>query len=296
MKILALLPAFILPLALGAADLKIDHVTVAGAHLDAMREALTSVGGFMTEYGGPHSNHATEMALVSFPDGSYLELMGIQARADPAAVSGHEWSKFLRNDGGPCAFALRVTDIAGEVGRLKAAGVMAGAPEASGRVRPDGTKLSWETVNVGPGVRGSLFPFLIRDLTPRENRAYPSGKPTTDRVRGVGEVVIGVRDLEGSIAEYRRAFNLPAPRRQQDAKFGASLAWFEGTPIVLAQGITESSWLSRRVREYGDAPCAFVLAPMGGLIGGGTISQWFGKPVFWMDEGRLGWHLGIGSL
>ena len=288
--------ALILPVALAAADLKIDHATVAGAHLDAMRQALTSVGGLPTEYGGPHSNHATEMALVSFPDGSYLELMGIQAKPDPAAVSAHVWSKFLQNNAGPCAFALSVMDLAAEEAKLKSAGIPAGSLEASGRTRPDGAKLSWETLNVGTGPRGSLFPFLIRDLTPREKRAYPSGKPTTDRARGIGTVVIGVHDLDGAIAQYRKAFGLAAPRRQRDAKFAADLAWFEGTPIVLAQGTGETSWLSRRVREYGDAPCAFLLTPVGGIAGGGNISQWFGKPVFWMDEARLGWRLGMGSL
>jgi hypothetical protein len=296
MTSIAVISTLILPLALAAADLKVDHATVAGAHLDAMRQALTAAGGLPTEYGGLHSNRATEMALVSFPDGSYLELMGIQPKPDPAAVAAHVWSKFLRNNAGPCAFALSVTDLASEEAKLKSAGIAAGAPEAAGRTRPDGAKLAWETLNVGPGPRGSFFPFLIRDVTPREKRAYPSGKPTTDRMRGIGTVVVGVHDLESAIGQYRKAFGLATPRRQSDPKFGADLAWFEGTPIVLAQGIGESSWLSRRVHEYGDAPCAFLLKPAGGYAGGGNISQWFGKPVFWMDEARLGWHLGMGSL
>ncbi len=62
---------------LAAADLTIDHVTVAGKDLKAMQAALTALG-IPTEYGGPHSNHATEMALTSFPDGSYLELIAIR--------------------------------------------------------------------------------------------------------------------------------------------------------------------------------------------------------------------------
>jgi len=281
------LPALVLPFALSATDLKIDHVTVAGEHLDAMRKALTAVAGLPTEYGGPHSNHATEMALVSFRDGSYLELMGIQANPDPAAVAAHDWSKFLRNNAGPCAFALRVTDIGAEVRQLKSAGIATGTAEAAGRTRPDGTKLAWQTVNVGPGRRGSLFPFLIADLTPRENRAYPSGKPTTDRFGGIGKVVVGVRDLEGAIAQYRKAFRLPAPLRQRDAKFGADLAWFEGTPIVLAQGLNDSSWLSRRVREYGDAPAAFILKTAGGGVG---------RSIVWADEAKLGWRLGFESF
>jgi hypothetical protein len=292
MRYQALLAVLVLPAVLAAADLKVDHATVAGANLDAMRKALTAIAGFSPEYGGPHSNHATEMALVSFPDGSYLELMGIQAKPDPAAVAAHVWSKFLTNNEGPCAFALRVTDINAEVRQLKAAGTSTGAPEAAGRTRPDGTKLVWQTVNVGPGHRGSLFPFLIADLTPREKRAYPSGKPTTDRFGGIGKVVIGVHDLDDAIAQYRRAFRLPAPLRQKDAKFGAELAWFEGTPVVLARGLADSSWLSRRVRDYGDAPAAFVLTAGSGQTGG-LPSQWFGSSIFWMDETKLGWRLGV---
>src|ERR1700758_1061414 len=110
MRAVAFLLVFTFPAMIVAADLrvalKIDHVTIAGTHLDTMRQALTAVAGVTTEYGGPHSNHATEMALVSFPDGSYLELMGIQATPDAAAVASHVWSRFLRENGGPGGFWL----------------------------------------------------------------------------------------------------------------------------------------------------------------------------------------------
>ena len=67
--------------------------------------------GIQTEYGGPHSNHATEMALASFSDGSYLELIAIQPNADRAAVAAHYWSKHMQNDAGPAAWALRPADL-----------------------------------------------------------------------------------------------------------------------------------------------------------------------------------------
>ncbi len=229
--ILSLLPLF-------GAELQIDHATVAGSRLETMRQAFTAATGIPTEYGGRHVNHATEMALASFPDGSYLELMAIQPQADPAAVASHVWSKFLTRNAGPCAFALRTTNVSAEETRLRSAGIQVKAPEHSGRTRPDGTRLEWKTTDVGPGSRGSLFPFLIEDLTLRKNRVYPTGKPTTDRFRGISSVVVGVRDLDGAVAQYRRAFDLPEPRFQEDAQFGAKLAWFEGTPIVLAQGLT----------------------------------------------------------
>src|SRR5437016_12286409 len=130
--VLALLPA-VLP----AAGLKIDHVTVAGSDLKKMQADLAAVG-IQTVYGGPHSNHATEMALVSFPDGSYLELIAPQPNADPRAVDRHEWATWLKANAGPCAWAAREKDLAGEVARLTAVGVAVSAPAKSGRQRPDG--------------------------------------------------------------------------------------------------------------------------------------------------------------
>src|SRR5690242_13474329 len=144
-----------------AADLKIDHVTVAGTNLEALRAAFTAATSLPTEYGGRHANHATEMALTSFSDGSYIELMGIQAQADPSAVAAHEWRKFLEGNAGPCAFAIRP----GPVIRLDGKG-----PQSGGRTRPDGTRLEWEISDIGPGIRGTFFPFLIRDITPRDGR------------------------------------------------------------------------------------------------------------------------------
>src|SRR5579862_2570496 len=132
-----------------AQNFHIDHITVAGKSVEEMQKALR-VAGVESEYGGPHSNHATEMALASFPDGSYLELIAIQPKADPAALAAHEWHKFLESDGGPCAWAIRPADFAGEVSRLRAAGVAATDPRKNGRKRPDGVQLDWETAQIGP--------------------------------------------------------------------------------------------------------------------------------------------------
>ncbi len=110
-----------------AQQFHIDHVTVAGKNVEAMRKALRDAG-LPSEYGGPHSNHATEMALTSFPDGSYLELIAIQPKADPAALAAHYWHKFMEADAGPCAWAIRPADLRAEVERLRKAGVAVTRP------------------------------------------------------------------------------------------------------------------------------------------------------------------------
>src|SRR5262249_3876127 len=73
--------------------LTVDHVTTAGADLKQLEANLAAIG-IRSEYGGPHSNHATQMALASFPDGSYLELIALQDTPDPQAVAAHYWSRY----------------------------------------------------------------------------------------------------------------------------------------------------------------------------------------------------------
>jgi hypothetical protein len=286
-RLLALLT--LVPLLAGAADLAVDHVTITGSDLKAMEANLGPIG-IRYEFGGQHSNHATEMALTSFPDGSYLELMGIQSNADPKALAAHYWSKQLQGNAGPTAWAVRPKDIAAEVKRLQAAGVTVSQPERSGRARPDGVRLEWEASRVGPEPNGTFFPFLIHDFTPRDQRAFPSGKPTTDVFRGVTRVVIAVRDLSASIDRYRKAYDLPAPTELMDATLSARLAIFSGTPVVLATPLNGQSWITARLAQFGEGPCTFVLGAKEPSTFHSTItSNWQGAAITWFN----GWHLGV---
>lgn len=273
-----------------AADWKIDHATVAGSDLKQMQASLKKAG-IESVYGGAHTNHASEMALTSFPDGSYLELMGIQAAADPAAVRAHEWSAFLTGNAGPCAWALRPKDINAEVARLKAAGVAVTGPDDGGRQRPDGVKLAWKTSSIGAGVRGAFFPFLIQDQTPREQRVYPQGKPVTRDFRGIARVVIAVRNLDDAIKRYRQAYGVPQPIKQVDSAFGAQLALMGSGEVVLAAPLNGQSWLAERLEKFGEAPCAFVLAANDAAKWkSSSKSRWFGTEIGWLDAG---WRLGV---
>jgi hypothetical protein len=279
-------------LMLPAADLKIDHVTAAGGNLKQLQANLSAIG-IETVYGGPHSNGATEMALVGFPDGSYLELMAPRTNADTQALDRNPWAKFLKVDGGPCAWAVREKDVAAEAERLRAAGIAVAAPVRNGRQRPDGVRLDWETAQVGAEPNGTFFPFLIHDFTPREQRAFPQGKPLNKDFGGVIKVVIAVRDLEASVKRYSQAYGTPPPLKQVDADFGAHLALLGGVPVVLAQPLTADSWLAQRLVEFGEAPCAFVLAERRGRYRAASETRWFGVKTFWFDPRKLGWRLGF---
>jgi hypothetical protein len=286
----------LLPVLLAASDLRIDHATVAGTSIQQMQANLSAIG-IASVYGGAHINGATEMALVSFTDGSYLELMALRTNAPAPAVDQHVWAKFLRGNAGPAAWALREKDLAAEIQRLKAAGVPVSAPERSGRQRPDGVHLEWETSNLGNDTRGTFFPFLIHDFTPREQRAFPQGKPVTRDFRGVARVVIAVRDLDAAVKRYRQAYALPAAIKQVDKTFGAHLAIVGGAPVVLAQPLTADSWLAKRLDEFGEGPCAFVLgATRPGRYKTASKTSWFGGEIFWFDPEKLGWRLGFENV
>jgi hypothetical protein len=276
-----LAPLFFLTAAfLTAADLIVDHVTVAGKNLDQLRAQLASIG-IPSEFGGQHSNGATQMAIASFPDGSYLELIALQTNPDQKALTEHYWSEQMLGDAGPTGWAVRSKDVAAEAARLKSIPVVVGPPTHSGRVRPDGTRLDWETARVGIEPNGTFFPFLIRDFTPREARAFPSGRPTTTEFRGVKHVVIAVRDLSKSVQRYRQAYALPQPVNRDDATLSAHLASFPGTPVILAEPLNAQSWIAQRIKDFGEGPCAFVL--------GSQSSQ---EKITWFDLQKLGWHLG----
>ncbi len=282
MKLAALL---LLPMMSFAADLKIDHVTLAGRDLKTMQAALAAAG-IPTVYGGAHANSVTEMALASFPDGSYLEAIAVRPGAADDAVAHHEWAAFLKQSGMPCAWALRSADPAADAARLRHAGVPVEPPVRAGRTRPDGARLEWETVNVGTETRGSFFPFLIHDLTARDLRVFPQGKPVSREFSGVAYVVVAVPNLDVAIGRYRAAFGLGAPARQTDREFGAELAQFPGPgtlPVILAQPLAADSWLARRIAEYGPAPCAFILS--GRAAAGAGRSQWFGREIVWLSPG-----------
>lgn len=279
----------LVPMLLPAADLKIDHVTVAGRDLKRMSAALETAGIPMV-YGGPHANGTTEMSLCSFPDGSYLEAIAPVPNADAANVSKHEWAPFLKQDAIACAWAIRSDDLAADRRRFMDSGIAASSPVKAGRTRPDGVRLDWATMDIGGGVRGALFPFLIQDFTPRERRAFPAGKPVTSEYQGVAYVVIAVRDLDEAIARYRNIFRLPNPSRRTDQDPSAKLAVFEASPVILAQPLARPTWLDRRIEDFGEGPCAFVLRSPG--VAHGT-THWMGGQIRWIDPEHLGWRLGV---
>lgn len=245
-----------------ATDLRVDHATIAGRDLKTLR-AEFAAAGIRTQYGGKHTNGLTEMALASFADGSYLELIAAQ---DPQkGATTHYWGKFIDENAGPCAWAIRPENLDAEATRLHA------NVTKSGRTRADGVQLQWRSATIGSEPQGTFFPFMIHDETERALRAYPSGKPTMPEWQGVARVYIAVRNLDEAIKRYQDAFELATPQKSFDKSLHAESAHFDKTPITLVT--SQTGWLADRLAQFGEAPCAFVIA---------TSQTSHGRSIHWL--------------
>jgi hypothetical protein len=232
-------------------DLAVDHVTVATRDLDALSDAYTDAG-LPATYGGEHSNGATHMSVVGFPDGSYVELISTVASASESPW----WDKPIRADGGPCAWAVEVDNIETASDKLRSRGVTVEGPDTFRRERSDGTTVEWDLSFLGTGDPGATLPFLISDRTPRERRAPPvdGAQPAI----GVDTVVLGVSDLRGAAERFQSAFALDAPERDTLTSISAEVSVFSDAPVALATP-QDDGWFAERLDRFGPCPVAFLL-------------------------------------
>lgn len=275
--------------------LTIDHVTIAGSSLEQLQTRFAAVG-LTPDYGGPHSNGVTHMALIGFDDGSYIELI---SSLQPGRRDTVFWGNFIVGDGGPCAWAVVVDNVAEEAERIKALGVRVDGPHTYHRRRPDGQLVEWDLAFLGAQSAGATLPFIIKDITPRDLRVRPSTGVAGGPLSGVAKVVLGVKDLAAVSAQFQRLYHWPAPQTATAPDFGAALANFAGSPVILATPLSDGDMLSARLGRFDEAPCAYLL----GVTDFETARRqfnltaataWFGHRLAWFDQNRLnGLRVGV---
>lgn len=260
-------------------DLQVDHVTVAGSDLDRLTDAFTEAG-LQPVYGGKHSNDVTHMSILGFRDGSYVELI---STIEPDMDSPW-WDDPIRQDGGPCAWAIAVDDIEAVTADLRSRDVRVDGPSAYQRVREDGTVVEWDLTFLGEGDPGSTLPFLISDRTPRDRRARPTGDVTASPIVGIDTVVIGVADLDAAVDRFSTVLDLARPTRGELTNLSAEVAVFPDQPIALARP-RGRSWFADRIDEFGSLPVAYLLGRERGsetLFDDLTTDSLGGRQVEWL--------------
>jgi catechol 2,3-dioxygenase-like lactoylglutathione lyase family enzyme len=172
--------------------LQLDHVVIAVNDLEA---AIRDYGelGFIVTRGGVHANRATHNALITFANGTYLELLA--ATGEPPRPDLIDFSVLLRSGEGLVGFALRSDDLDAEAARLRAEGLAVDEVIPGERHRNDGTVIRWKLALIG----GGFAPFLIQDVTPRAWRITDDPAITTHPNQVVGLHSVEITAYDGRI-------------------------------------------------------------------------------------------------
>lgn len=164
----------------------IDHIVIVVGDLDLAAKHYGEIG-FTVVAGGKHPVGSYNV-LIALADGSYIELISYY-RSSP----DHRWWAALQRGEGLVDFCMQTDDLPGDTERLRGVGVMIADPVPWSRKRPDGYEVKWLLSLAREGHRG-VAPFLIQDVTPREER-IPRRFEHKNGSTGIGAVTVAVEDL-----------------------------------------------------------------------------------------------------
>lgn len=243
----------------------IDHVVVVVQTLEEAARDYAALG-FTVTPGGTHADGKTHNALITFADGSYIEML---AFLDREHSHDHPWRHRLDEGEGIEDFAVASDALEADVARMRSedepAGLEMGPVVDGGRRRPDGQELRWRTVRFRQRPGDAALPFIIQDVTARELRV-PGGAATQHRlpVAGIAGVTVVVRDLEPASERYvglLGASGVPS-NDEQRMRIPVGSQWIElVTPKAGIVGVAE------RLERHGEGPFAMTLRGSGAMDG-----------------------------
>lgn len=138
---------------------RLDHLVYAVTDLDAAVDDLAERLGARPSAGGRHVGRGTRNFLLSFGDGSYLEIIGVDD-GQPSPQGPRPFGIDLLTGPRLVTWAVRVDDIDDAVGSARRHGYDPGPAQAMSRATPDGGLLSWQLTDALLTADG-LVPFLI---------------------------------------------------------------------------------------------------------------------------------------
>jgi Glyoxalase-like domain len=154
--------------------IRIDHIIIGVADLDAGVAELERLTGVRNAVGGVHPGQGTRNALMSLGDGTYLEILA----PDPEQTVDDPMVRQLRTLTEPTGVGWAIA--ADDENILRSA--LAGGPhtisasEPGSRAKPDGSILRWITFEY-EGLDDPAAPFFIiwADPTLHPSRTSPGG-------------------------------------------------------------------------------------------------------------------------
>lgn len=180
---------------------QIDHVVMVVENLDEATRSFTDLGFNVIE-GGEHSFRKSRNVLITFQDGSYIEIIAFLEdgpKDDP-------WWQLLQKGEGWVDWCLYTESIdpllAREIPGAK-------GPVDGGRITPDGDRIEWKTVRF-PIDEDVKLPFVIEDITERSLR-IPGGAAAVhpNGVVGIHRVSTPVNDLDAASTRLANLLGQP---------------------------------------------------------------------------------------
>jgi hypothetical protein len=229
----------------------IDHLVIVVRNLHRAAEDYQHLG-FTVVPGGKHPV-GSHNALISFADGSYLELIAFYREA-----IDHRWWEPLQKGERLVDYCMQTDDLQGDTRKLREAEVAINDPVPWSRTRPDGYELKW-ILSLATRAHRGVAPFLIQDITPRQER-IPQEFEHKNGTTGIDTVTIAVEELSQVDQWYSAVLGQSGTPIVRTALGAEGLRFSIGPHTVeFLMPSNPSSPLINWIRAYGPSPYSATL-------------------------------------
>jgi hypothetical protein len=153
---------------------------------------------------------------------------------------------------------MQTDDLAADTRKLRECGVAINDPMPWSRIRPDGYELEW-LLSLAIGSHRGIAPFLIQDMTPREERV-PRQREHENDALGIGTLTIAVGELARVDHWYQTIMGKPPQPVADDALEAQGLSFAAGPhQIEFMMPVTPHSPLANWIKRFGPSPYAATL-------------------------------------
>jgi catechol 2,3-dioxygenase-like lactoylglutathione lyase family enzyme len=228
----------------------IDHLVIVVNDLDQAAKDYASLG-FTVVPGGQHPV-GSHNALISFQDGSYLEIIAFYRDA-----ADHRWWDALGKGERLVDFCFQTDDLRGDTLKLQDAGVTINDPVPWSRKRPDGFELKW-LLSLATGSHRGVAPFLIEDVTPRTER-IPQQFDHANGITGIDTVIVAVGDFSAIDRWYGALLDAKGEKFAERGLAAEGMRYRAGPHVFeFLTPRDATSPLVDWLRRYGPSPYAAV--------------------------------------
>jgi hypothetical protein len=230
----------------------IDHLVIVVKELDQAARDYEKLG-FTVVPGGKHPV-GSHNALISFADGSYIEIIAFYRES-----IDHRWWDPLAKGERLVDYCLQTDDLKGDTEKFRGAGVAINNPVPWSRNRPDGYELKW-LLSLATGSHRGVAPFLIQDVTPRTERIPQQFEHKND-VTGIANLTVAVGEVSSLRRWYKSVLGSDGEVIEDQALYaiGARFTVGRHTLDFLAPSDAQSP-LVNWMRTYGPSPYCATLA------------------------------------